>query len=288
MSYLLDAVGREKQQQGQLDPAMAAPLAPKRALPWHFGWPVVGSVLGVGLGWLAVSLQPQPEPVVPVAQELQVVKQVVMPIPVAWEQPAQEPEPQYVYRPQDDQMEPEVSAAEFKAEVLTQEHLLIEGQQAPVSAKPQTVADTDRVAAGEPVKVAEPANAKLLAAFERAVADLELAPEVVTEAEPEPAPEPELSAESLLSPQASDAMVPAEVPKLGSLPWNFQKRLPDINITAHVYSSEVENRWLRANGRELQEGDSVAPGVTLREIRPNEVILEMSGQPFSVPALGQL
>ncbi|WP_417345317.1 general secretion pathway protein GspB [Ferrimonas sp.] len=283
MSYLLDAVGREKQQQGQLDPAMAAPLAPKRALPWHYGWPLVGTVLGVGLGWLAVSLQPHPEPVAADAPELQVVKQVVMPIPVAWEQPAPKPEPQYVYKSEGDQIEPEITAAEFKAEVLTEDHLLVDAD-----TKPEAAPQAAGVSPQAPAQQAQPANAKLLAAFERAVADLELEPEVVTEPEPEPAPEPEVSAESLLNPQASVAAAPAEVPKLGTLPWNFQKRLPDINITAHVYSSEVENRWLRANGRELQEGDSVAPGVMLREIRPNEVILEMSGQAFSVPALGQL
>ncbi|WP_028109987.1 general secretion pathway protein GspB [Ferrimonas futtsuensis] len=287
MSYLLDAVGREKQQQGQLDPALAAPLAPKRTLPWHYGWPLIGTALGVGLGWLAVSLQPHPEPVEAVAApELQVVKQVVMPIPVAWEQHVQAAEPQYVYKPREDQIAPEITDAEFKAEVLTQDRQLIDQDNPSAEAKPQVAAPATREVPPTAAKEAEPANAKLLAAFERAVADLELEPEVVTE--PEPAPEPEISAESLLNPQASAATVPAEVPKLGSLPWNFQKRLPDINITAHVYSSEVENRWLRANGRELQEGDSVAPGVMLREIRPNEVILEMSGQAFSVPALGQL
>ncbi|BDY06485.1 general secretion pathway protein GspB [Ferrimonas sp. YFM] len=287
MSYLLDAVGREKQQQGQLDPAMAAPLAPKRALPWHYGWPLIGTAMGVGLGLLAVSFQPQPEPeIVTELPELQLVRQVVMPIPVAWEQPAQvaEPEPQYVYKPQNDQIEPEMTDAEFKAEVLTQDHLQVEAATASAGSQPQVATQAPKAAP----EAAEPANAKLLAAFERAVADLELDPEVSAEPEPAPEPEPEVSAESLLNPQASEPVASAEVPKLGSLPWNFQKRLPDINITAHVYSSEVESRWLRANGRELQEGDSVAPGVMLREIRPNEVILEMSGQAFSVPALGQL
>ncbi|TKB51439.1 hypothetical protein FCL40_02475 [Ferrimonas sediminicola] len=271
MSYLLDAVGREKQQQGLLDPALAAPLAPKRALPWHFGWPLVGAVLGAGLGWLAASLQPAPEPEPAVTQELAVIRQLTMPVPVSWE-PVAETEPQYVYQSGGDPSQPELTEAEFKAQVLSQDSLAAESASASPAVRQQET-------------TAEPANAKLLAAFERAVADLQLDPQVAAET----GPDPEVSAESLQEATSPPPSQPqAEVPKLGTLPWNFQKRLPDINITAHVYSSDAGNRWLRANGRELQEGDSIAEGVTLKEIRPNEVVLEMAGQVFSVPALGQL
>ncbi|USD37029.1 general secretion pathway protein GspB [Ferrimonas sp. SCSIO 43195] len=284
MSYLLDAVGREKQQQGQLDATVAVPLAPKSALPWHFAWPLAGALTGAVAMYAVLALQPVPEIEAPaqVAAEVVRVKQVAMPIPVAFDvAPEPEPEPvQYLYQPEQQRMTTEVSqpAAPTGKEVRSDAAIVTE---------PEVVAST-------PAEVSEPANAKLLAAFEQAVADLDLAePAEEPAVEPTPVSEPEatsLSAEALMAPKPAEvaSQQPTEAPKLGTLPWAFQKGLPDINITAHVYSSDADNRWLRANGRELQEGDAVAPGVTLKEIRPNEVILEKAGQAFSVPALGQL
>ncbi|SDI66283.1 general secretion pathway protein B [Ferrimonas sediminum] len=282
MSYLLDAVGREKQQQGQLDATVAVPLAPKSSLPWHFAWPVAGALVGATAMYAALALQPAPQaeaPTAVVTAEVVRVKQLVMPIPVAFEV-APEPEPesepmQYLYKPEQQVMtaEPGQQAVKASNEVVA-------------SAQPEVTSSTS-------VEASEPANAKLLAAFERAVADLDLAEpasEPAQQAVDAEADDSALSAEALMAPKAAETASQGSVdaPKLGTLPWAFQKGLPDINITAHVYSSDADNRWLRANGRELQEGDAVAPGVTLKEIRPNEVILEKEGQAFSVPALGQL
>ncbi|WP_298441484.1 general secretion pathway protein GspB [uncultured Ferrimonas sp.] len=81
---------------------------------------------------------------------------------------------------------------------------------------------------------------------------------------------------------------PKAIPKLGQMPWSFQKRLPDLDVTAHVYASEANKSWLRANGRELQEGDEAAPGLRIKRILPNEIVLEMDNQAFRIPALGSL
>ncbi|QIZ77751.1 general secretion pathway protein GspB [Ferrimonas lipolytica] len=87
------------------------------------------------------------------------------------------------------------------------------------------------------------------------------------------------------APKAGEPMV---IPKLGQMPWSFQKNLPDLDVTAHVYASDASKSWLRANGQELQEGDEAAPGLKVKQILPNEIVLEMDNQVFRIPALGSI
>ncbi|WP_299009725.1 general secretion pathway protein GspB [uncultured Shewanella sp.] len=74
------------------------------------------------------------------------------------------------------------------------------------------------------------------------------------------------------------------VPKYGQLPAAVQRQVPEFNINGHVYSTNAEKRWLNVDGMELQQGDMIQGKLKIIEIRPQDVVLEVSGNKFSVPA----
>ncbi|QIR15276.1 general secretion pathway protein GspB [Shewanella aestuarii] len=78
---------------------------------------------------------------------------------------------------------------------------------------------------------------------------------------------------------------PQGIPKYGDLPASVQLKVPEFNINAHVYSTDPNNRWLNVDGEELQQGDIIQGKLTIIEIRPRDVILEIDGQEFKVPAI---
>lgn len=78
---------------------------------------------------------------------------------------------------------------------------------------------------------------------------------------------------------------PQGIPKYGDLPASVQLKVPEFNINAHVYSTDPNNRWLNVDGEELQQGDMIQGKLTIIEIRPRDVILEIDGQEFKVPAI---
>ena len=121
---------------------------------------------------------------------------------------------------------------------------------------------------GEPEK-----KNNLLAAFEAALKDVERNNSVatsVTEEKLDPIP---------TTPKSDD------IPKYGQLPAGLQLQVPEFNISAHVYSSVADNRWLNVDGAELQEGDSIQGKLTIVEIRPRDVVLAIQGTEFKVPAI---
>jgi general secretion pathway protein B len=112
----------------------------------------------------------------------------------------------------------------------------------------------------------------LLAAFEAALKDVEY----------------EKSANQNVTPAALDPISQAKVsdyPNYGQLPANLQLQVPEFSVVAHVYSSDASNRWLNVDGAELQEGDKIQDKLTLIEIRPRDIVLEIQGTKFKVPAI---
>ncbi|HCD14348.1 general secretion pathway protein GspB [Shewanella sp.] len=95
------------------------------------------------------------------------------------------------------------------------------------------------------------------------------------------------SAEKPVSPPELDPIpkTEEEVPPYGGLPAGLQLQVPEFDISAHVYASEPSKRWLNVDGAELQEGDSIKGILKIVEIRPRDVVLEIQGQRFRVPAI---
>ncbi|SHI22904.1 general secretion pathway protein GspB [Ferrimonas marina] len=305
MSLLLDAVSRAKQAQSQ-DPAMVVTLpgVRRRPRPWHWLWPLPALALGAGLGWW---WQPTAAPVVAEVPHSGVAlgPQVTLPSPVAMQpRPALEP-----------------VALEGLPVVAQREVAQPEATATPAAANSTPVA-ANGSAQPAPQQVSEPeVDPAVQRAFETALAQVggELLP-AMSEVEAVPTPEPQVmeTVQVVADAELPEELEPlsfelqqaleraqqqvatqqarqragnvsgSEVPKLGQMPWAFQKQLPDLEVTAHVYASTPDKRWVRANGRELQEGDEAAPGLTISEILPNEIVLEMDQQRFRIPALGTL
>lgn len=74
---------------------------------------------------------------------------------------------------------------------------------------------------------------------------------------------------------------------IGDLPADVQQRLPTMNLQTHIYSSSAKSRWVKVNGREVFEGDVVAPGVTLHSIEPRQVVLDFEKYHIAMPALSE-
>ncbi|MGL4711197.1 MAG: general secretion pathway protein GspB [Shewanella sp.] len=113
---------------------------------------------------------------------------------------------------------------------------------------------------------------KLVASFQNALKDVEYtnaAQTNVTEAKLDPIPK-----------TATD-----DIPKYGQLPAGMQLQVPEFNIVAHVYSSDPSQRWLNVDGAELQEGDMIVGKLKIISIRPRDIVLDIQGTQFKVPAI---
>lgn len=84
---------------------------------------------------------------------------------------------------------------------------------------------------------------------------------------------------------ATAPVQPRPAVALGELPQTFQQRVPPLAFSQHLYSSDAANRWVRVNGRDAREGDKIAPDLLLERIEPQQVVLSLGGQRFTLPAL---
>lgn len=84
-------------------------------------------------------------------------------------------------------------------------------------------------------------------------------------------------------PKTGSAQLPA-VPYLWELPYATRKDMPPLQISMHVYADQPANRFVVIDGESYREGDSVADGLMVKEIRPDGVVLDASGKLFLLPA----
>jgi general secretion pathway protein B len=123
------------------------------------------------------------------------------------------------------------------------------------------------------------------------------ASEIIT---PPPEPEPQVSADVLARFRKAIAEVedsPAtpsptetvssneDVPRIDQLPAWVMTRLPSMAFSAHMYASIESERWVRVNGSRMSEGDKIDGTIEIVRIEPQHVILNYSGQTFSMAAL---
>lgn len=67
---------------------------------------------------------------------------------------------------------------------------------------------------------------------------------------------------------------------------NFQDKVPLIRYDSHVYSSIVDERWIRINGEVIKEGGFDSTGkIQLLEIEPQRSIFRVQRQSFSLESL---
>ncbi|GMQ47641.1 general secretion pathway protein GspB [Vibrio sp. 10N] len=64
----------------------------------------------------------------------------------------------------------------------------------------------------------------------------------------------------------------------------YRGRLPALNFQTHMYSSDVNRRWIKVNGQELKEGDRLN-SVQLLAIEPQSVTIRFDNDIIDIPAL---
>lgn len=92
-----------------------------------------------------------------------------------------------------------------------------------------------------------------------------------------PAPTPAIPAAP--PPKPAD---PGPVRRLADLPADQRAQLPRLAVSGASYSQNPAHRMLIVNGAVVQEGQEIAPGLTLERIGPNEAVLNHRGLRFSI------
>lgn len=148
------------------------------------------------------------------------------------------------------------------------------------------------VAATEPEPAAEP---------ERFAPEPQVVTVTANTPQAEPVNEPEISAElreRFASALAETAGNPrstsnnltthsAPAQDIAMLDLTLQRQLPKLRFEAHVFATQPAQRWVKVNGKSLQEGQWITADVRLREITPQYVLLEFGQQLFSMRALSE-
>jgi general secretion pathway protein A len=75
-----------------------------------------------------------------------------------------------------------------------------------------------------------------------------------------------------------------DVPTLSNMPAWVQSDLPSLSFEQHIYTSDGES-WVKVNGRDRYEGDTISNELVLNHIYAQKVILTFKGEQFSLPAL---
>jgi general secretion pathway protein B len=76
-----------------------------------------------------------------------------------------------------------------------------------------------------------------------------------------------------------------DVIRVDQLPPRLMTLLPTMSFAAHMFASDPGDRWVRVNGKELQEGDWIDREVQIVEITQNHVVMNFRGQYFRMAAL---
>jgi general secretion pathway protein B len=70
---------------------------------------------------------------------------------------------------------------------------------------------------------------------------------------------------------------------LRAMPAEFQRELPELTVTIHIYAPREVDRLLYINDRQYRAGEQVREGVVVEEIVPDGALLKFRGQRFKLP-----
>ncbi|RLV61738.1 hypothetical protein D5018_01115 [Parashewanella curva] len=323
MSILLDAVTKSKQKNAPLDPTLSpqrqlASMKSDRQLPWHWFGLVLAITIGVSAAWWwlkpvgTVQTPIKPEENVtqkPAAKsQITLVEKVALPLPQAYQVPSQsistQPSSQTIQTPKDESSQPQSVAVTVKPKQT--QHIILGkplDKNSPIASEygsEQTQLDLEQ--AKDLMLGAKPNNSQALdlEALKRQVAlaasDVGLKTDEqhkqdkviknlkqeLSQVEHERAVQKPFSDDPKLEANGKDKYT--QVPKYGELPASIQLQVPEFSINAHLYSTTPSQRRLSVNGKELKEGDTIKGKLKILEIRPQDVVLGIAGEKFSVPA----
>lgn len=99
------------------------------------------------------------------------------------------------------------------------------------------------------------------------------------------APELALKVESALKSERVEPQAAQDASNLSLQPELWYDRLPAMNFQTHVYSSQMNKRWVKVNGVEYSEGNWIGDEVELVSIEPQSCLIRFQGELIEVPAL---
>lgn len=76
----------------------------------------------------------------------------------------------------------------------------------------------------------------------------------------------------------------SDIKPLSQMPQRLQQAIPKLQFEMHIYASDGLG-WVRVNGEDKYQGDSLSEGLVLTDILPQHVILTYQGEQFSMAAL---
>lgn len=82
------------------------------------------------------------------------------------------------------------------------------------------------------------------------------------------------------APAAAPAPAPAR--SFAELSPEARAALPPVSVSGSTYSKNPAHRMLIANGKVVQEGQEIAPGLVLETIGPGSAVLSHRGQRYSI------
>lgn len=83
----------------------------------------------------------------------------------------------------------------------------------------------------------------------------------------------------------SPNIIPNNAIQISTVSAQLLARLPPLDFQAHIYASSSSGRWVKVNGKEVKEGEFAAPGVLLRGIEHEQVVVEFEEQLLAIPAM---
>ncbi|OGI51366.1 MAG: hypothetical protein A3E57_01005 [Candidatus Muproteobacteria bacterium RIFCSPHIGHO2_12_FULL_60_33] len=81
---------------------------------------------------------------------------------------------------------------------------------------------------------------------------------------------------------AAVPLITDDTPLLQQMPQDFQRALPSLAVTIHVYSHDETQRILFINNREYRKGSQIEGGIGVEDIVPDGVVLSYRGERFKL------
>lgn len=109
------------------------------------------------------------------------------------------------------------------------------------------------------------------------------APGVVNAKGPKASAKVQAAASAAASAASAPALAKdARIYTLNELPDEVRKDLPALQIGGAMYSQTAANRMLIVNGQLFHEGDTLAPGLTLEQIKLRSAVLRLKGYRYGI------
>lgn len=77
-------------------------------------------------------------------------------------------------------------------------------------------------------------------------------------------------------------LIEDDTPLLQQMPAEFQRALPPLAVTIHVYSHDESQRILFINNREYRRGSRIEGGIRVEDIVPDGAVLSFRGERFKL------